>query len=533
MYYANETLVLPTSPERGAQTALGLLVQNDDTTAPPEARLVYVRLEDRVPSALRCACSNQPGACRIDVAPLVVRAVHDGETTVVTWNETPVAEVGGDACTCFTTEGQAHMEEAGDGECGEYLEHATPVALIGGELQTEIEIGDIGCDGTVQPEVGRVALFEGARGVVIDEDGEPRCLRGDTYEPSQLGTARRVSCEAAGDDDDGDDDDDDDDGDSERAAMCEACEHAHASYQLLSRGRLFSVATLSSYDMEALAVRSQRATNATCPDPSDTCGDPSGLPIPPGADFWVARDGERALVHYGDRWLVVNRGRVSAAAIHVRPLGRPIGVRFHADVRPILTELERGLLIDASDTLPVVAEARVPTSDRCESDEDCLLDGECGGYCSSHGHCFAHGEGCDENHDCEASSSVCQLDVGDCVEPDTLRPSARDQLAREDARYARAAPADQGRGWARRCHAHLTRGRIDEAYAACVRAIALDPSDRVMSGVLGDLATIYGRRGREYEADAFQEYADMYDESAAEEEEAAPPPPSRRPRRQR
>jgi hypothetical protein len=507
VYFARETLVIPTYPDHEIMTIPGLLVQDDAEGM--DGALTYLTVTNEIPRRAHCPCAHTPNACEVSVAPLVTRVRRENGAFAVSLNNDAVADMA--SCTCLISRIDALASASDEMEC-DGQEDAELIGFLGGALFVRTTISEGDCEDYAVTEFETIDAVESADDPHVgDHSAEYErsvCVRDLVRDPEALATARRIECSAPSEEDE------------EACALCEE-NGVSGTYYALSRGRIYELTPAITESEEVTGMRSEPATPEVCASVNDPCGDPSGLPIPPGAPFWVANDGGSSLVQQGDRWLVLVRGHAAASVIHVGPRAHPVGVRYHADARPLMTELASHAMHGAANEVPIVAR-RVRVSAACESDDDCLDAGMCYGFCGTDHAC--HEDGCDESHECEGESdTVCDFAEMTCVEPSSLRPSAREILAPADARYARTNPRDHGAGWARRCHAHIARGRIDEAYGACVRALGANPSPVVLVAVFRDLAEIASREGRLEEEAAF----DMYARFAEEEIEEEAPPPSR------
>lgn len=513
VYYARETHVIPVHPARDPFIARDIVVQNDTEDG---SAVTALRITSDVPAAAQCPCVGTSGACDVSTAPLVTRATRTDGGVQLLYNMDPVDELTRE-CACLVTGEQRFWSEQDEESCDDFESDAALVSFVGGELHVSVRYGAMYCDTeeSEPPYIETVYAFEDARPPDTTEMSERYCVRGIHLDPRTLASARRIECETPSEEDED---------------LCEACLSAgQGTVPALHRGRLYALAPVFGEYDEATGVSYREATHEACGAANDPCGDPRGLDIPSGASFWVARDGSSALVYHGDRWLVLGRGAETAAVIWVRDRGHPVGVRYHADARPLFEELRARTLGEALARVPQFSASQVEVT-HCTSDEMCAGSESCEhSFCGQDGQCHDGRNECDVTHPCSDGESVCQPERERCVHPGELEPSDSDVLAREDQRYARTRPRDNGVGWARRCHAHVARGKHEEAYGACVRALDARPSARTELGVVRDLILIARARRALDEADAWREYSYEIEEEA-EEEEPEPPPRRRRQR---
>lgn len=196
----------------------------------------------------------------------------------------------------------------------------------------------------------------------------------------------------------------------------------------------------------------------TCPSASDPCGDPApyaSIMGGPDARHWIATDGSAALVVErsagGPHLRLHRRGESTPARDVTIPFGPTdvIGVRFHADARPLARVIEHGL-----------AALRAPQS--------------CGGAAP-----VVAPSG--------ASTASC--------EPGTRRAGGACEAIPLDASDVGFEDARRGSGWGDRCVTHLRAGALDAAEAACARGLAVAERASTRGALLYNLGRIAEARG--------------------------------------
>jgi hypothetical protein len=261
-----------------------------------------------------------------------------------------------------------------------------------------------------------------------------------------------------------------------------------------------------------LLVWSWPARPERCLSPGDPCGDPALFPglgeaiaqdLDADVDFWVATDGSHALLLEAESITILRRGETEPVAEGIPGLAvdEVIGVRFHADARPLLDamRLEAARHYDASAADPAAdAAPRACSADSgcragelchgsvcappCRVDGDCPASGVCAAFCGAGGRCLGRSEGhCDAAHACRGGA---ECRDGRCVDRPRLAP---EDLSLVDSRG--------GRDWGDRCLRHLQEGRLVEAQAACERGLEMATDPQVQGAVLFDLGRIAEERG--------------------------------------
>lgn len=400
------------------------VLDDRDAAAPVVSRWAH----EPPPDAFACGCER------------------DDACTPSGWTETRFGPTGapsafdasGDItrhCPCYAIEEDEDGDD--DDECGGVeVPVPPPVALSGGVVYAlGARMDNEGCSGArLVDSIGQAhALVAGARRVdepVVRGACFSRVLDAPGWPEDVLAGA---ACARESDDDHDDD-------------PCGACERmagdeATASY--VARGQLVRVGTNASVSWELTFVTRAPLTPATCPGPNDPCGTAATFPgVDAYGDFWVATGGEAALVaRDGDAWIWPRGGEAVAIALPVQDI---LGLRFHADLRPLLAPMRAGTPDD---------EALAPF----------------------------------------VSPAACAL-------PES--PDEGPALAPEDQAFV---DTHGGRDWGNRCFEHVRAGALDAAEAACERGLDLATEPSVQGALYYNFGRIAEARGDAAEARSWYE----------------------------
>lgn len=228
----------------------------------------------------------------------------------------------------------------------------------------------------------------------------------------------------------------------EELAADEACPQGSSEAWAVDHGELVRL-RLGADPRDGTCLCAERfpVASARCPTAEDACGDLSWLAARDGLDNYWGGAERRALVVRDGRVGVVEGER---APVWLADAPNVLGVRYHADGRPLHAVLEDRKTAGAADPFGAGAVRLPEPLAACAGDELAGL------------------------------------------------PALA--LAPDD----RALDDDTGRAWGNRCFAHLKAGRLLEAEAACLRGVAVAREDAVLGALhynLGRIAEARSHRG--------------------------------------
>lgn len=494
--WADHTLVVPLDPREAAQRFDHLWILDDQAEPPIVRRVAYGATEFGAPP---CPCPEIPDACR----------AH-GTFTDTILPEGDVPRLPGSQCVCVTDapvpcdipdyavdpESVQYDPSCACGESESDYDVAEPVSLVGGAVHLAGEGHEGACAG-----YNLYYAFSSSEALVRSSAAtypEPDVW---SCHPSGGGGPARPARGACVNHAGAWTDDPDAGQDAEGTESCDPCIGAdpQATIELVERGSWWRMGW--SFMEESLQLEEVRLTREHCPGPADPCGAPDSFPTltpvieDPDVRWWVATDGSAALYDSEGSVALSRPGAMEAARLEEGELASALGVRFHGDLRPLLSAYDRSLTgTEGAESLGDAAMSC--TGDEgcaagglcdgglchagCTDDLSCWREGICGVFChEATGRCLRWTEGrCDDQHGCGPGES-CDA-TGTCeVWEGTLAPEDVDFV---DPR--------QGRGWGNRCFSHLTAGRLEAAQAACLRALEVVEDGNVEAAILYNLGRV-------------------------------------------
>lgn len=301
---SDSTVVVPVDPAIAPLRVAGIWVLDDATTP---AKVSFHAGDG--PAIPDCECEH-PNPC---------------DDTVRHANGT------GPICSCRASRPSAYDdEEANDEDGDEDCDASDPAvltSLVGGMLYTQSDTHDT-CGGrNIYGEDWGVLEMVASAAVPSEKGLKPRGCDSNTSPGSGLfdPIPESPNCEPR-----------------QTEGDCEVCGpgfSADLEVFLIEKGELIHVE--EDADTVGGAVRrwsTRTVTPKSCPSPNDTCGSTKAFPQVREADgFWVANDGTHALTQQADGALAI----VSASGS--TPRGKfgegPLGVRYHADARTLITTM--------------------------------------------------------------------------------------------------------------------------------------------------------------------------------------------------